>query len=157
MDFSLLSSSIHGNFQARILEWVAIAFSRGSSWSRDWTQEAGGLLTTEPRGKPPGISLFKNETKQKISPEDCDGLLQWQENGFFTPKLSGNSCLAIKYEFYFTRAKYTGLIIGILHSRKLKLREYEWLCQNKGSEGEGKPHLLEVTKTPSAQNFMLGH
>ena len=34
---------------------------------------AGGLLSTEPRGKPPGISLFKNETKQKISPEDCDG------------------------------------------------------------------------------------
>lgn len=35
------------------------------------------------------------------------------------------SCLAIKYEFHFTRAKYTGLIIGILHTRKLKLRENE--------------------------------
>ena len=28
---SLLCSSIHGIFQARVLEWVAIAFSRGSS------------------------------------------------------------------------------------------------------------------------------
>ena len=27
-----------GIFQARILEWVAISFSRGSSWSRDWTR-----------------------------------------------------------------------------------------------------------------------
>ena len=28
---------IHGIFQARILEWVAISFSRGSSQPRDWT------------------------------------------------------------------------------------------------------------------------
>ena len=28
----------HGIFQARILEWVAISFSRGSSWPRDRTQ-----------------------------------------------------------------------------------------------------------------------
>ena len=31
-------SSVHGIFQARILEWVAISFSRGSSWPRDRTQ-----------------------------------------------------------------------------------------------------------------------
>ena len=35
MDCSLPGSSVHGIFQARILEWVAISFSRGSSWSRD--------------------------------------------------------------------------------------------------------------------------
>ena len=29
--------SVHGILQARILEWIAISFSRGSSWSRDWT------------------------------------------------------------------------------------------------------------------------
>ena len=38
MDCSLPGSSIHGIFQARELEWVAIAFSRGSSQPRDWTQ-----------------------------------------------------------------------------------------------------------------------
>ena len=32
------SSSIHGIFQARVLEWVAISFSRESSLPRDWTQ-----------------------------------------------------------------------------------------------------------------------
>ena len=37
MDCSLPVSSVHGIFQARILEWVAISFSRGSSWPRDWT------------------------------------------------------------------------------------------------------------------------
>ena len=36
MDCSLQCSSIHGIFQARVLEWVAICFSRGSSWPRDW-------------------------------------------------------------------------------------------------------------------------
>ena len=38
MDCSLLCSCIHGVFQARILEWVAISFSRGSYWPRDQTQ-----------------------------------------------------------------------------------------------------------------------
>ena len=31
-------SSVHGILQARILEWVAIPFSRGSSWPSEWTQ-----------------------------------------------------------------------------------------------------------------------
>ena len=31
-------SSVHGIFQAWILEWVAISFSRGSSRPRDWTR-----------------------------------------------------------------------------------------------------------------------
>ena len=35
---SLPRSSVHGIFQARVLEWVAISFSRGSSRPRDWTQ-----------------------------------------------------------------------------------------------------------------------
>ena len=38
MDCSLPGSSVHGIFQARILEWVVISFSRRSSQHRDWTQ-----------------------------------------------------------------------------------------------------------------------
>ena len=37
MDCSPPGSSVHGILQARILEWVAIPFSRSSSWPRDWT------------------------------------------------------------------------------------------------------------------------
>ena len=37
-DCSLPGSSAHGIFQARVLEWLAISFSRGSSRPRDWTQ-----------------------------------------------------------------------------------------------------------------------
>ena len=38
MDCSLPGSSVHGILQARILECVATAFSRDSSWARDWIQ-----------------------------------------------------------------------------------------------------------------------
>ena len=38
MDCSLSRSSIHGFFQARVLEWVAISYSRRSFQSRDWTR-----------------------------------------------------------------------------------------------------------------------
>ena len=38
MDCSLPGSSVHGILQARILEWVAIPFFRGSSQLRDLTQ-----------------------------------------------------------------------------------------------------------------------
>ena len=37
VDYSPPGSSVHGIFQVRILEWVAIFFSRGSFRSRDWT------------------------------------------------------------------------------------------------------------------------
>ena len=55
MDCSLPGSSSHGIFQARVLEWVAISFSRGSS---DPGIEPGSpelqadALQSEPPGKP---------------------------------------------------------------------------------------------------------
>ena len=45
----------HGVFQARVLEWVAISFSRGSSWPRDRTWVhciAGRRFTIWATGKP---------------------------------------------------------------------------------------------------------
>ena len=38
MNCSLWGSSVHAIFQARVLEWVAFPFSRGSSWPRDQTR-----------------------------------------------------------------------------------------------------------------------
>ena len=37
LDYSLPGPSIHGILQVRLLEWVAISFSRRSSQPRDWT------------------------------------------------------------------------------------------------------------------------
>ena len=60
MNYSPPGSSGHRILQARILEWVATSFSKGSSWFRDWTcvccissigRQILSLLT-EPLGKP---------------------------------------------------------------------------------------------------------
>ena len=48
MDYRLPGFSVHGIFQARVLEWVAFSFSRLSSWPRDRIQvscTAGRLFT----------------------------------------------------------------------------------------------------------------
>ena len=55
MDCSLPGSSVHGIFQARILEWVAISFFRASSQPRDQTQSPtlwADALPSETQGKP---------------------------------------------------------------------------------------------------------
>ena len=63
LDCSPLGSSVHRISQARILEWVALPFSRGSSWPRDQTcipALAGRFFTTEPSGK---LTLKEGETR----------------------------------------------------------------------------------------------
>ena len=60
MDCSPPGSSIYGILQARILEWVAIPFSRESPQPRDrtWVSHiAGRFLITGPRGKSPGVTF----------------------------------------------------------------------------------------------------
>ena len=71
MDCSLPGSSVHGILHARILEWVAIPFSRGSSWPRDWTQvfqTAGRFSTIWANG------TNKNNTTAKFSTIDLQNL-----------------------------------------------------------------------------------
>ena len=68
MDCSLPGSSVHGIFQARVLEWVATSFSRGSSRS---SIEPGSpalqtdTLLSEPPGKPP---ILNESLKSSKSP-----------------------------------------------------------------------------------------
>ena len=55
MDYIPSGSCIHEILQARILEWVAIPFPRGSSWPRDLTGSPAlpaDSLPFEPPGKP---------------------------------------------------------------------------------------------------------
>ena len=59
-DCSLPGSSVHGLLQARILEWVAIPFSRGSPQPRDqtWVSHTAGRLLSEPPGKPWNVRMI---------------------------------------------------------------------------------------------------
>ena len=76
VDCSPPSSSVHGILQARILEWVAISFSRGSSWPRDQTQVSHisgrrfNLCTTREALK------YKNTVSQKTSYRDTELQIQ---------------------------------------------------------------------------------
>ena len=65
MDCSPPGSSVHGIFQARILEWVPISFSRGSSQSVSFAL-AGGFFTTEPPEKPLLKGIVESEFPQDL-------------------------------------------------------------------------------------------
>ena len=75
MDCNLPGSSVHGILQARILEWVAISSSRGSSQSGDQTcvsmspALAGGSLPLRQAGKPTRYRVWPKQqrtTKAKV-------------------------------------------------------------------------------------------
>ena len=74
MDCSLPGSSVHGIFQARVLEWVATSFSRGSSRPRDrtWVSRiAGRCFTIWATREAPliargGAQILKEEAMTKL-------------------------------------------------------------------------------------------
>ena len=68
VDCSSPGSSDHGILQAKILEWVAISFSRESSWPRDQTPSPtswADSLPSEPLGEAPEVPA---EFPQDVSP-----------------------------------------------------------------------------------------
>ena len=70
MDCSLPGSSVHGIFQARVLEWVAISFARGSSQPRDQTQASlivGRRFYCVSHQGSPNDQRGRVETKDQVS------------------------------------------------------------------------------------------
>ena len=68
MDQSPPGSSVHGILQARILEWVAMPFSRGSSQPRDWILVfcIAESLPSEPQRKPnKGFRVFQDKSLKR--------------------------------------------------------------------------------------------
>ena len=63
LDRSPSASSVHGIFQARILEWVATSSSRGSPQPRNRTCISCIFFTTEPPEKPSLPSIYPKELK----------------------------------------------------------------------------------------------
>uniref|UniRef100_A0A8B9YUL5 IKAROS family zinc finger 5 n=1 Tax=Bos mutus grunniens TaxID=30521 RepID=A0A8B9YUL5_BOSMU len=75
MDCGSPGSSVHGISQPRILEWVAIPFSRGIFQPRDQIQVsciAGRFFTSEPPGKPlSSLGESLNEIHQVVNWVPC--------------------------------------------------------------------------------------
>ena len=71
MNYGLPDSTVHGISQARILDWVAVPFSRGSSQPRDWTEPESATLQAdslpaEPQGKPKSIEVGSLSLLQQV-------------------------------------------------------------------------------------------
>ena len=70
MDCSSPGCTVHGNFLARILEWIAISYSRGFSWPRDQTVSlaysalAGRPFTTRTTWEAPHNQLHHHRQKR---------------------------------------------------------------------------------------------
>ena len=92
MDCSPPGSSVHGILQARILEWVAMPSSRGSSLPRDWTQvscTSGGFFTSwTTREDPEPFNVFNREW---VSDENNHQLVQnWFQISLLFSNISRN-------------------------------------------------------------------
>ena len=79
MDCSPAGSSVHGILQARILEWVAISFSRASSQTRDRTRlshAAGRLFTHWATREAPGDCWIPPKKRYPISKGKGEALVR---------------------------------------------------------------------------------
>ena len=116
---------LHGVLQARILEWVAFPFSRGSSQPRDRTQVsciAGRFFPAEPQGKPKNTRVGSLSLLQGIFPtqESNQSLLHcrwilYQLSHKGNPKNTGVGSLALLQGIFPTQESNWGL----LHCRQI--------------------------------------
>ena len=75
VDYSPPGSSVHGSLQARILEWIVISYSRGSSQPRDQTWVsciAGGFFTIWAPGRPM-LCYMSTQNLQRLT----EGISSW--------------------------------------------------------------------------------
>ena len=74
MDCSLSGSSVHGIFQTRVLEWVAISFSRGSSQPKNQTQVSciAGRFFTDWAMREAPIILIRKVLVTRLCPTLCN-------------------------------------------------------------------------------------
>ena len=124
------SSSVHGILQARILEWVAIPFSRGSPQPRDRTQVsciAGRFFTSKPPGKPALELKSKSESHSVV----CNSLRphglysSWNSPG----QNSGVDSLSLRQGISPTQGSNPGLLHcrQILYQLSHKESPFIWL------------------------------
>ena len=81
MDHSPPASSVHGISQVRILKWVAISFSRGSSWPRDqiWVSCFGRWILYHWAIRKALYPGMKTTVSARISVSQC---LYWKVSSF---------------------------------------------------------------------------
>ena len=81
VDCSLPGSSVHGIFQARILEWVAIPFSRVSSRPGDQTLDSDDKESACNAGDPSLIPGLDRSPREGLGRSRRDGLGRYPREG----------------------------------------------------------------------------
>ena len=125
MDHSPPGSSVHGILQVKILEWVAMPSSQGSSRPRDQTLVfciAGRFFTAEPPGKPPH-TVCESESRSVMSDSLWPHGLYIQSVEFSRPECWSGS-LSLLQGIFPTQGSNPGL----QHCRQIL---YHWaICIN---------------------------
>ena len=135
VDYRLPGSSVHGILQTRIPETVAISFSRGSSWPRDWTRVSyvtciGRCVTWKPLvlpGKPHSniTSVLTNggnldrKTDMNRETDMPRGKLMWRHMGRRQP-MTGVMHLSITHNAEHQRSLTSNKRWGRAPSRAVK-------------------------------------
>ena len=133
MDCGLLGSSVHGILQARILEWVAIPFSRGSSRHRDqiWVScTTGSFFTNLPSKEAQSTHESQSHSVMSSSLWPHRLYSPWNSPGQNT----GLGSLFLLQGIFPTK----GLNPGLPHCRRI-------LCQ---LSHQGSPRILEWVSYP---------
>ena len=137
MDCSPPGSPVHGILQARILEWVAFPFCRGSSWPRDRKPGSPALLADSSPSEPPGKPNFCLFNRKDVNLYNsccfwgCNELKTFEQqsgnvnqyNPFRKPfhKIYQNTKHSFSKSFYF----WKWILNEILHiERKLIMQRY---------------------------------
>ena len=132
MDSRPPGSFVHGISQAKILEWVAISFSRGSSWPLDWT---GRIFTISATWEDLGTLKWREVAQYCLilcDPMDCSlpgfsingifqaRVLEWVARGSSQPRdQTLVSCIAGRH----FPSEPQGKLTGTLRAAKIKTSE----------------------------------
>ena len=150
MDCILPGSSVHGIFQARILEWIPIYFSQGSSQCRNWTSTfclAGGFFTIEPPGNE---QHFNNESGLYFKGKNLNRVQIWK-------------CILPRGRAFVLALSYPVFLEGKKNRTRFSLRTVLWrnrlgiLQLEKGVESEEKEqkHLWKPQSCNAIERWIV--
>ena len=144
MDHSPPGSFVHGIFQARILEWVAICCSRGSSWPGIEPASpalVGGFFTPEPPGSW-GLDLLRSVLWAVV-------IKAWGYTWHFGhgPTYCPRECAHQQWPKSLHLLYQSGLLREILEMLFWNLRIIWWVGEREGVERDRLRETTSITMT----------
>ena len=128
MNYSPSGSSVHGILQARILKWVAMPFSRGSSQPRDWTRVSYSLLHFHCHHID---SIFIASHRQKCTPTCCSHKIIFKAKYYYSPSFLWANNSPLGWESHFHPEEREGdsmpcLLSSCKNSQNMSVRLHTW-------------------------------